>query len=367
LVSLQHLNQVITINREQHTVTVEAGVRYGQLCHELHMAGFALHNLASLPHISIAGACATATHGSGDRNGNLATAVTAVEIVTADGERVVISREQNADHFDGVVVALGGLGVVTKLTLQVVPAFEMRQHVYQNLPLAQLEQHFDDIASSGYSVSFFTDWSNAMLNQVWIKSRVGDDTQSEQLQSLYGAAPATTNLHPIPNISPINCTQPMGVPGDWYDRLPHFRMNFTPSSGEELQSEYLLPRQHAFGAFEAIDRIREHVAPLLQVSEIRTVAADTLWMSQCYQQQCVAIHLTWKPDWQAVKKVLPLLESQLAPYNARPHWGKLFTMEPDRLQSLYEKLPNFRNLLQRYDPQGKFRNEFLDTYIFGSS
>jgi len=367
LISPEHFDQVLELDREQHTVTVEAGIRYGQLCQWLHLEGFALHNLASLPHISVAGACATATHGSGGQHGNLATAVAAMELVTADGEIIVFSRKHEPGQFEGAVVGLGGLGIVTKLTLDILPTFEMRQDVFENLPLAQLEDHFDELVSSAYSVSLFTDWRNATFNQVWMKNRVSKDTSFELEPELFGAKPATRPIHPIASLSAEPCTEQMGIAGPWYERLPHFRMDFTPSSGEELQSEYFLPRPPALAALHAMDQIQEHIAPLLQISEIRFIAADDLWMSPCYQQDSVSIHFTWKKDWPAVRRVLPLIEERLAPFKARPHWGKLFTMAPDHLQSLYAKLPNFRELLQVYDPQGKFRNAFLDKYIFGQS
>ena len=367
LVSLKYFDKVLHLDREQKTVTVEAGVRYGELCQWLDREGFALHNLASLPHISIAGACATGTHGSGDSLGNLATIVSAMEIVTANGERLILSRVENSGIFDGTVIALGGLGVVTKLTLEVCPGFEMQQDVYESLPLTRLEGHFDELTSLGYSVSIFTDWSSTTFNQVWLKRRVTDGISLQTEPELLGTKLATRHLHPIARLSAENCTEQMGICGPWYERLPHFRLGFTPSSGEELQSEYILPRQDAIPAFQEILKIRNHITPLLQISEIRTIAADTLWMSPCYRQDSVAIHFTWKKDWEGVRQVLPLLEERLAQFGARPHWGKLFTMQPDRLQSLYPKLPAFRSLLQQYDPLGKFRNSFLDRYIFGNS
>jgi xylitol oxidase len=369
LVSLERFDRVTALDRERRTVTVGAGIRYGTLCGYLHREGYALHNLASLPHISVAGACATATHGSGDQNGNLATAVTALEMVTSDGSLVNLSRERDGGQggpFAGVVVGLGGLGLVTALTLNIVPTYEVRQVVYENLPLARLEQHFEEITSAAYSVSLFTDWQGAHINQVWLKRRV-EDNLTESADEWFGATLARRDLHPLAHMSAENCTPQRGVPGPWHERLPHFRMEFTPSSGEELQSEYLLPRQHAVAALNAIHSLREHIAPHLQISEVRTVAADDLWMSPCYRQACVGIHFTWKKDWPAVERLLPLIEERLAPFDARPHWGKLFTMAPERLRSLYPKLqlPEFRRLLRGYDPDGKFRNDFLDRYIGG--
>jgi len=317
IISLEHFDRVVELDRERRTVTVEAGVRYGQLCRYLHHEGYALHNLASLPHISVAGACATATHGSGDGNGNLATIVSAMEIVTANGEVVVLSREHDGDKFQGAVVGLGGLGVVTKLTLDILPSFDMRQAVYENLPLAQLENNFDAILSSAYSVSLFTDWQSARINQVWLKRRVPDSVAFAPEPQWFGATLATNDRHPIAGISAVNCTKQMGIPDPWHERLPHFRMDYMPSSGEELQTEYLAPRPHAFAAISAVEQLRDHVTPLLQICEVRTIAADNLWMSPCYQQACIAIHFTWKKNWDAVRSLFPRIEEQLVPLSAR--------------------------------------------------
>jgi xylitol oxidase len=365
LLSVRSMDKVVALDRQAGTVTVDAGMSYGQLCPYLHEQGFALHNLASLPHISIAGACSTATHGSGDKNGNLATAVVALEIVTATGDVVELSRQRDAATFPGAVVGLGALGVITKLTLEVQPTFMMRQHVYQDLPLGQLKDHFEAIEKSAYSVSLFTDWQGQRFGEVWIKSRMERGQTFDAPREFYGARLATRNLHPIAELSAENCTEQLGVPGPWYERLPHFRMGFTPSAGKELQSEYFVPRAQAVEAILAVERLRDQVTPHLMISEIRTIAADPLWMSPCYQQPCVALHFTWKPDWPAVSRLLPVIEQALAPFRARPHWGKLFTMSPAQLRSSYDKLPEFVRLSQRYDPQGKFRNAFLDRNVFG--
>ncbi len=365
-ISLQHLNQVVTLDEALNRVTVEAGILYGELCPYLHERGYALHNLASLPHISIAGACATATHGSGVANGNLATAVSAIEFINAAGDLITLSRDEDEANFAGAVVGLGGLGVVTKLTLDIQPTFNMRQHVYQYLPLAALDDHFDEILSSGYSVSLFTDWQTDTVNQVWIKRKIAGDDAFEAEPEFFGASLATRNVHPILELSAVNCTDQMGVSGPWYERLPHFRMEFTPSSGKELQSEYFVPREYARDVVRMLHNMGDELAPLLMISEIRTIEADDLWMSTCYNRPRVAFHFTWEQDWDSLKKLLPVIEKELEPFEARPHWGKMFTMSPRQLQSRYEKLPEFRELLHEYDPNGKFRNAFLQENIFGS-
>jgi xylitol oxidase len=365
LISLESMDRVVALDPEARTVIVEAGMKYGRLCPYLHDRGFALHNLASLPHISVAGACATATHGSGIANGNLATAVSALEFVTASGDVRTLSRAQDGDTFLGAVVNLGALGVVTKVTLDIRPAFTMRQDVYEDLPLAQLTDHFETIMASGYSVSLFTDWQHKRINEVWVKRRVETGDSPGAKPEFFEARPAARNLHPIAELSAENCTEQMGVPGPWYERLPHFRMGFTPSSGKELQSEYFVPRRDAVESLLAIERLRDQVSPHLLISELRTVAADRLWMSPCYGRPSLAIHFTWKPDWDSVRKLLPKIEKELAPYGVRPHWGKLFTVEGARLQSRYERLTDFRRLLQEHDPRGKFRNEFLARTLYG--
>jgi alditol oxidase len=363
--SLGEMDDVLALDTAARSVTVDAGLRYGQLCPYLHEKGFALHNLASLPHISIAGACSTATHGSGETNGNLASAVRALELVTAAGELVRLSADEDGEAFRGAVVGLGALGVVTKVTLNVQPAFAMRQWVYEDLPLAQMKDHFDAIEASAYSVSLFTDWQRQKVREVWIKSRTdGGPTFAAPLE-FFGAKRATKNLHPIAALGAENCTEQLGVPGPWFERLPHFRMGFTPSAGKELQSEYFVPRSHAVEAILALEKMRDQITPHLMITEIRTIAADRLWMSPCYQQDSVAIHFTWKPDWPAVSRLLPLIEKELGPFGARPHWGKLFTMSPSVLRSRYERLPEFVQLARKYDARGKFRNEFLDRNLFG--
>ncbi|WP_406697848.1 D-arabinono-1,4-lactone oxidase [Singulisphaera sp. Ch08] len=364
-ISLKPMSQVIALDPQARTVTVEAGVNYGQLCPTLHEKGFALHNLASLPHISIAGACATATHGSGVKLGNLATAVSALELVTANGDILNLSRERDGDTFLGAVVNLGALGVVTKVTLAIEPTFMMRQDVYEDMPLAQLADNFEKIVASGDSVSLFTDWQNKRISEVWVKRRVEKGDTSKAKPEFFGATLATKNLHPIAELSAENCTEQMGVPGPWYERMPHFRMGFTPSSGKELQSEYFVARKDAVEAILAIERLRDMVSPHLFISELRTVDEDRLWMSPCYQRPSLTIHFTWKQDWDSVRKLLPIIEKELAPYEVRPHWGKLFALDPAQLQSRYEKLTEFKELVKKHDPRGKFRNAFLARNLYG--
>lgn len=360
-IALSKLDKIVGIDKETQTVTVEAGVTYGKLGPYLYQEGFALHNLASLPHISVVGACATATHGSGMGNGNLATAVSAIEMVNGLGEVVQIDR-QHPDFF-GAVVGLGALGVITKVTLDIQPAFMVRQDVYQHLPLESLKNHFEEIMSGGYSVSLFTDWQKQEVSQVWVKRKVEPGQTLTADAEYFGAKAATRNMHPIEALSAENCTDQMGVEGPWHERLPHFKMNFTPSSGEELQAEYFVARANAVEAILALERLRDQITPHLHISEIRSIDGDAFWLSMCNHQPSIAIHFTFKKEWDAVSKLLPVIESTLAPLRARPHWGKLFTYDKPAIQSLYDRMPDFVALANRYDPAGKFRNEFLDGVI----
>jgi xylitol oxidase len=358
LVSVAGLPRVTELDTAGRTVTVSGGLRYGEVAGWLHGRGHALHNLGSLPHISVAGACATGTHGSGDRNGTLASAVSGVELVTAGGELVRLDRGQ--DDFAGAVVALGAVGVVTRMTLDVRPAFEVRQHVYDGLPLTRLSSDFEELFTHAYSVSVFTDWHRA-TGQVWLKAR--DDEYAGVPQRWLGARLADGPRHPVPGMPPAYCTEQLGVPGPWHERLPHFRMEFTPSSGVELQSEYFVPRSAAPAAFEALRGIGDWIAPVLQVSEVRTIAADELWLSASQGRATVGLHFTWRPDLDVVLPALALIERVLAPYDARPHWGKVFVAAPETVRERYPRSGEFIAMLCRYDPGGRFRNEYLDRYL----
>jgi xylitol oxidase len=354
LLSLENLDPAIDIDQDTRTVSFAAGIRYGELAEHLHGAGWAIHNLASLPHISVAGAVATATHGSGDRNGNLATAVRAFDLVDGAG-RVIHLTRGDAD-FDGAVVGLGALGIVTRITLDIEPTFEVRQDVFTGLAWDSLLDNFDAVTSSAYSVSVFTDWLGDTLGSVWLKTRLD---AGDPPAGLFGAKRQTTDLHPLPDQPSANTTVQGGVPGPWSDRLAHFKLGFTPSNGDELQSEYLLPRTAIIPALTALREIADRIAPLLLISEIRTMAADTLWMSGAFGRDTVGIHFTWKMLTPEVRALLPEIEARLLPLGARPHWGKVFTADSAQLAPLYPKLGEFRALVRRYDPNRVFGNDYL--------
>jgi xylitol oxidase len=357
-VSLEGMPQEVEVDREARSVTVNGGSRYGDVAEALQRQGWALSNLASLPHISVAGAVATGTHGSGDRNGSLAAAVRALNTVEPGGELRQVARG-DAD-FDGRVVALGALGVVTSLTLDIEPSFEVAQTVYVGLPWEDFLEGFDDLTAAAYSASFFTRWVGDTVDQVWLKVRRGEGDAPARL---LGATPSPTTLHMLPDGEVQSVTPQGGVHGPWLDRLPHFRLEFTPSSGHELQSEYLLPRDHATAAFAELRRLGPQLAPLLQASEVRTVAADTLWLSSSYDRDVVGIHFTWLPDSRAVHAVLPAIEEALLPLGGRPHWGKCFVAQGRQLEPLYPRFADFRELVARTDPGGKFRNAFIDRVL----
>lgn len=358
ILSSDAFREVIELDKTGATVTVGAGMRYGELAIALQKEGYALANLASLPHISVAGAIATATHGSGDGNGNLATSVRGQELVKADGEMVRLTSQD--PDFSGAVVHLGALGMVTRVTLAIEPAFQVQQEIFEHLPLTQAIDRFHDIFSSGYSVSFFTDWNPDTINQVWIKRRLEDSEPLEPLMEFYGARAATRDMHPIAELSAESCTPQMAVPGPWYERLPHFKLDFTPSNGDELQSEFFVDRAQAPEVLRLIQSMHAKIAPVLFISEVRSIRADDLWMSTAYGGDKIAFHFTWKPDGEGVMTLLPELERALEPYQARPHWGKLFTLEANRISTLYPRIDDFRDLVHRYDPDGKFRNAYLE-------
>ncbi|MET8805341.1 FAD-binding protein [Streptomyces sp. NPDC004546] len=350
LLSTAGLPRTIDVDTAARTVRVSGGVRYAELARTVHAHGLALSNMASLPHISVAGSVATGTHGSGVGNGPLASAVREVEMIAADGTTGTMGRDDQ--RFDGVVTSLGALGVVTALTLDLEPAYEVEQRVYTELPLEGLD--FDAVAAAGYSVSLFADWRKPGFRQVWVKRRT-----DRPAVDFPWAAPAAGPLHPVPGMPAQNCTGQLGVPGPWHERLPHFRAEFTPSSGEEIQSEYLLPRSAALDALNAIDGIRETVAGVLQTCEVRTVAADTQWLSPAHGRDSVALHFTWVRDETAVLPVVRRLEEVLDAFDPRPHWGKVFETPSAVLRGRYARFADFRALVRHLDPSGTFANDFV--------
>lgn len=362
-ISLGKLNKVIAIDESNNTVTIEGGIKYEELAPKLHEKGKALHNLASLPQVTVAGACATGTHGSGTGNGSLATVVREIEFCSLDGELITISRDKNPDTFDGAIVSLGALGIITRMVLDIEPAYDARQDLFLDLPLTSVVENFDEIMSSGYSVSLFTKWQNDLIDQVWIKRRM-DQTVNELGPNFFGGKVCQKNIHPIIELSAESCTDQLGVVGPWYDRLPHFKINGMPSAVDELQSEYFIPIAHAADGMRAIAKLGDKILPYLYISEIRTIAADNLWMSQLYKRESVAFHFTWKPNWPEVKKLLPEIEAALAPFGVRPHWGKLNTIDPSTIQRSYERYTDFLKLLKKYDPIGKFSNDYLNRIIY---
>jgi xylitol oxidase len=356
LISTAALPGEILIDADGSRVHVPAGVRYGELAHRLEAEGFALSAMASLPHISVGGAIATGTHGSGDGAQSLAATVSGLELMTADGDLRRLVRGD--DDFAGAVVSLGALGIVTRVTLDLEPTYQVEQRVYEGLPVEAALDNLDAITSGATSVSLFTTWKNPdVIDQVWHKRR--PDRDADAPATVFGAVPAPGPRHPVPGNPAFACTTQLGAPGAWLDRLPHFRLDHTPSSGAEIQSEYLVPRRHAVDALRAIRSIAGRIAPLLQVAEVRTVAADDLWLSPASGEDVVALHFTWHPRTPEVLAFLPTLEAALEPFEARPHWGKVSTIEPDCYAELYPRLGDFRGLVDRFDPHGVFRNDQL--------
>ena len=358
LLSLGELPLEVDVDAGASTVRVSAGARFGDLMGPLHAAGLALHNTGSLPHISVAGACATGTHGSGSGNRCLAAAVVELDLVGPDGALRTV-RAGDPD-FDGSVVALGLLGVVTSLTLRVQPAYDVRQYVYDDLPFEALVSDVDEVMDSAFSVSAFTRWRGPVFDMVWRK-QLADAPEAPP--SWLGARLAGSARHPVAGMPVENATQQLGVPGPWYERLPHFRMEFTPSSGDEVQTEYLLPRSQGAPALKAIYAVRDAIAPALHVSEVRTVAGDDQWLSPAYGRPTAALHFTWVDDPALVSRAVAALETALSDFEARPHWGKVFGMDRDRVRAGYPRLADFESLVARHDPEGTFTNDFVRRYL----
>ena len=359
LVSLVDREPEPRLDSQRMTVSVAAGTRYGVLASWLNVQGFALHNMGSLPHISVAGAVATGTHGSGNALGTLSTAVAGLQLVTGEGQLLEVGRSH--PQFDGMVVSLGALGIVTRVTLDIQPTFEVRQDVYVDLPWHVALAEFEAITSSAYSVSLFTDWRGDTLQSAWFKTRLASGESGSMPAAMFGAPAAMTETSLAEGEN--NTTVQGGIPGPWSERLPHFRLDSTPSNGDELQTEYFVDRRQAPGALAAVRSLGESIAPHLLITELRTTAADDLWLSPANGRPSLAIHFTWKNEPEAVARLTPQIQAVLAPFDARPHWGKCNTMTVADVARLYPKLPEFASLAERMDPQHRFRNAYLERVL----
>jgi xylitol oxidase len=360
LVLLGDLPPRCDIAADGRSATVSAGLRYGEIAPRLHDAGLALPNLGSLPHICVAGAAATGTHGSGDANPPLASSVVGLDVVTADG--TLVHLDEADPRFPGAVVSLGTIGVVTAVTLRVEPTFDVAQTVYDRMPMGALVALLDEVFAAAYSVSVFSTLRADVADQVWVKRRT-DRRYADLGDDWLGAARADGPRHPVPGESPDSCTEQLGRPGSWFERLPHFRLDHRPSSGAELQSEFLVPREHAVAAVEVLRTLADVVAPPLQVAELRTVAADDRWLSMAYGRDSLAVHFTWHPDPAPALIAVRAVEQALAPLGARPHWGKVFTMTPEQVRPLYPRLADAGSLRRALDPDNVLGNAFVDRYV----
>ena len=362
LISIAELPGKPVLDTDARTVNVPARIRYGELAIFLQQAGWALSNMASLPHISVAGSVATATHGSGNGNPTLSSAVQAMTLVSGTGEVVRLGRQ--SPEFDGGVVHLGALGIVTEVTLAMEPSFNVRQDIYQRLPWEALTGSFENVMGSGSSVSVVTNFAGDTAELLWVKTRLINDEPRQMPGTLFDATAATEQLHMTPGNDPLHCTPQLGEPGPWCDRLPHFLLGYNPSTGAEIQSEYLLDTRDAAGAIGALRELGPQIAQVAQSCEIRTMAADDLWLSPAYRRPTFGIHFTWRPDAAAVTALLSQIEAALAPYEPRPHWAKVFT-GPFDFSRLYPRLADFGALANRYDPDHKFRTPYLRRTVLG--
>ena len=348
---------------EGNTVSVGAGTTYAELGRELHARGRALAAMASLPHITVGGAISTGTHGSGDAIGTLSSAVTGLEIVTADGEIRWVRRGVDTD-FSGWVVALGALGVVTRVELEVEPTYDVAQTVFAGLDLDVVESSFDAVFSAATSVSVFTRWRPEPDAQLWLKRRV-DREGAWPGGPAFGATERDAPLHPLEQLDPVHCNPQLGQTGPWHERLPHFHADFTPSAGDEIQAEYLLPRARAVEAIRALRSLHTIITPLLHVTEIRTMRADDLWLSPAYGDDTVGIHFTWHRD-DRIYDVLPAIEEIVMPLGARPHWGKVSRATPAQVRAAFPRWDDYVSLITAMDPVGRCRSPFV-TRLLGAS
>jgi xylitol oxidase len=360
LISLKNLSNGIEIDSQNAQALIPAGMSYADAARYLESNGWAFSNMASLGEVTIAGAISTGTHGSGSNNGVLSTSVVGLEIVLGSGELITID-ESNSEEFAGFVISLGSLGVFTKIKMKIVPSFSVKQFVYENIGIQAVAENFDTVFNSAYSVSYFSNWAKNSTGQIWMKFL--DDSSSDNLSDNWlGANQAKAKQHPVKINNPDPCTDQLGISGKWLYRLPHFKLDSSPASGDEVQTEYLVDRKYVNEYIQDLRTIGDEIAPRVYATEIRTIKSDELWLSGAYQRETVGFHFTWKKS-DTLVDFLPRIEEILGKHDGRPHWAKLFSVKSDELSARYPKYSNFEALLKKYDPKKKFRNKFIDQYF----
>ena len=360
LISLKNLSNGIEIDSQNAQALIPAGMAYADAARYLESKGWAFSNMASLGEVKIAGAISTGTHGSGSNNGVLSTSVVGLEIVLGSGELLTIDQS-NSEEFAGFVISLGALGVFTKIKMRIVPSFSVKQFVYENIGIQAVAENFDTVFNSAYSVSYFSNWAKNSTGQIWMKFL--DDSSSDNLSDNWlGANQAKAKQHPVKINNPDPCTDQLGISGKWLYRLPHFKLDSSPASGDEVQTEYLVDRKYVKEYIQDLRTIGDEIAPRVYATEIRTIKSDELWLSGAYQRETVGFHFTWKKS-DTLVDFLPRIEEILGKHHGRPHWAKLFSVKSDELSARYPKYSNFEALLKKYDPKKKFRNKFIDQYF----
>ena len=360
LISIKNLSNGIEIDSQNAQALIPAGMAYADAARYLESNGWAFSNMASLGEVTIAGAISTGTHGSGSNNGVLSTSVVGLEIVLGSGELITIDQS-NSEEFAGFVVSLGALGVFTKIKMKIIPSFSVKQFVYENIGIQVVAENFDTVFNSAYSVSYFSNWAKNSTGQIWMKFL--DDSSSDNLSDNWlGANQAKAKQHPVKINNPDPCTDQLGISGKWLYRLPHFKLDSSPASGDEVQTEYLVDRKYVNEYIQDLRAIGDEIAPRVYATEIRTIKSDELWLSGAYQRETVGFHFTWKKS-DTLVDFLPRIEEILGKHHGRPHWAKLFSVRSDELSARYPKYSDFEALLKKYDPKQKFRNKFIDQYF----
>lgn len=344
------LNKIIGINGSIPSVTVQGGLTYTDLLTSLNTAGFALPNLASLAEISVGGAASTNAHGTGVANQALANHIRSMEIVLANGSLLTIGP--NDPRLKGMAAGLGAFGVVTQLELKLVPAFNITTYTYVNMPVQNSYENFAALQNMGFGVLLVNMFTAPDAWNIAIVYARSDANNTAML---------TSNLFGGTLVS--QTTQP-----SYLALLSIAQIGLSGVDGNEIQTEYFVPISKAVEAIKAVTAVANstNIFPSLATAfVIRTIASDDLWMSEYYgNDTMVAIHFSWQNNVTAVEAVLPQLERAMIPYGARPHWGKMFTMEPEDFLPHYPKVNEFKKLAEQLDPKGKFRNEFLEENVW---
>lgn len=367
IVSLSRLTGLISVDQKQQQARVWAGTRLGDIGQPLADNGQALLNMPDIDEQSLAGAIATATHGTGAQLACMSNYVEALQLVLANGEVMECSRTQNQAVFNAAQVNIGALGIISQVTLQNQARYKLKRETSW-LPIEEILQNAESLADNNRNFEFyfipftgmgFIDVQNITDEPVTVVEKLDQNDGAEDLKTARDILSWSPKLRELV-LGTYMKTLPkeVNVANSWQNYASERNVRFN-------EMEYHLPRENMVKAFNEIRNIVETQFPeVFFPFEVRFIKSDDIWLSPFNgRETCsIAVHRYHQEDY---KDMFAAIEPVMQKYNGRPHWGKLNTMNSAQFSEHYAHWQDFKDIRQQLDPNGQFLNLYLSS-LFNS-